>query len=104
MSPGVVVASSLLFELVVWPVLGLSGQWSQMQASVGAFARISAWFNLRRRAAADDLKQDSPQSAEIMENKLPILILEQVTVMDEAAAEPFWIGLQRTWHRVNWLR
>ncbi|WP_342554815.1 ATP-binding cassette domain-containing protein [Paenibacillus sp. FSL R7-0652] len=85
LSPGVVVASSLLFELVVWPVLGLSGQWSQMQASVGAFARISAWFNLRQRAAADDLKQDSPQSAEIMENKLPILILEQVTVMDESS-------------------
>ncbi|WP_366289945.1 ATP-binding cassette domain-containing protein [Paenibacillus sp. AN1007] len=85
LSPGVVVASSLLFELVVWPVLGLSGQWSQMQASVGTFARISAWFNLRQRAAADDLKQDSPQSAEIMENKLPILILEQVTVMDESS-------------------
>lgn len=85
LSPGIVVASSLLFELVVWPVLGLSGQWSQMQASVGAFARISAWFNLRQRAAADDLKQDSPPSAEFMENKLPILTLEQVTVLDESS-------------------
>lgn len=85
LSPGIVVASSLLFELVVWPVLGLSGQWSQMQASVGAFARISAWFNLRQRAAADELKQDSPQSVEIMENKSPILTLEQVRVLDESS-------------------
>jgi len=46
LTPGMVVSCSLLFELVVWPILGLSRQWSRMQAGAGAFHRIYAWLKL----------------------------------------------------------
>ncbi|MGC5776297.1 ABC transporter ATP-binding protein [Paenibacillus pabuli] len=82
LSPGTVVASSLLFELVVWPVLGLSSQWSQMQASVGAFGRISTWLKLgevdgnKKRHGQWNI-QPSDDPAE------PLLRLEQVSVTNE---------------------
>lgn len=82
LSPGTVVASSLLFELVVWPVLGLSSQWSQMQASIGAFGRISTWLKLGE--ANGDIKLNEQwniqQSDDLAE---PILRLEQVSVFNE---------------------
>ncbi|MDP9701590.1 ATP-binding cassette subfamily B protein [Paenibacillus intestini] len=85
LSPGMVVASSLLFELVVWPVLGLSSQWSQMQSSIGAFARISSWLNLaQERVEADDRLQYSSREG-LMDDGQPILTLDQVTVLDESS-------------------
>lgn len=97
MSPGMVVASSLLFELVVWPVLGLSSQWSQMQASVGAFGRISAWLKLAENKKTDasntkheelaqgicNQDQGNTQKGAHKENEIVILRLQQVTVTDE---------------------
>nr|WP_186327726.1 ABC transporter ATP-binding protein [Paenibacillus xylanexedens] len=99
LSPGMVVASSLLFELVVWPVLGLSSQWSQMQASVGAFGRISAWLKLadnkntdssnlkHEELAQGSYEQDQRHSHQTtyQENELAMLRLQQVTVTDEAS-------------------
>lgn len=97
LSPGMVVASSLLFELVVWPVLGLSSQWSQMQASVGAFGRISAWLKLADNKKTDssnlkheelpqgsyDQDQRHSQQTTYQENELAMLRLQQLTVTDE---------------------
>lgn len=40
MTPGAIVTFSVLFELVVWPVIGLSDQYSRVQEGVGAFNRI----------------------------------------------------------------
>ncbi|WP_434752347.1 ABC transporter ATP-binding protein [Paenibacillus amylolyticus] len=85
LSPGMVVASSLLFELVVWPVLGLSSQWSQMQASIGAFARISTWLNLAQRTELDGVNQNSSQRGVLLQNEQPILTLDQVTVSAESS-------------------
>ncbi|WP_339240526.1 ABC transporter ATP-binding protein [Paenibacillus sp. FSL R5-0517] len=97
LSPGMVVASSLLFELVVWPVLGLSSQWSQMQASVGAFGRISAWFKLgdHKKTGSSiirDVKlaqgmynqdQGSTPKGAHEKNEVAMLRLQQVTLTDE---------------------
>ncbi|WP_244661053.1 ABC transporter ATP-binding protein [Paenibacillus sp. CFBP 13594] len=97
LSPGMVVASSLLFELVVWPVLGLSSQWSQMQASVGAFGRISAWLKLAENKKTDasntkhgalaqgmcNQDQGSTQKGAHKENEMAMLRFQQVTVTDE---------------------
>lgn len=96
LSPGMVVASSLLFELVVWPVLGLSSQWSQMQASVGAFGRISGWLKLvdnnkkmslptQKQEAYGPTRKNQGNAHKTVsgENELPILRIEQVTVSDE---------------------
>lgn len=97
LSPGMVVASSLLFELVVWPVLGLSSQWSQMQASVGAFGRISAWLKLaeNKKTDASNTKheelaqgmcgqdQGNTQKGAHKEYEVAMLRLQQVTVIDE---------------------
>ncbi|PYE45566.1 ATP-binding cassette domain-containing protein [Paenibacillus barcinonensis] len=85
LSPGMVVASSLLFELVVWPVLGLSSQWSQMQVSMGAFARIMTWLKLDQRIEAERANPEQASSKYIgtLENNPPILTLQQVTVCDE---------------------
>ncbi|WP_440117590.1 ABC transporter ATP-binding protein [Paenibacillus sp. QZ-Y1] len=99
LSPGMVVASSLLFELVVWPVLGLSSQWSQMQASVGAFGRISAWLKLAENKKTDssnymqeehaqggyDQDQGYTQQTAYQENEIAMLRLQQVTVIDEGS-------------------
>lgn len=82
LSPGTVVASSLLFELVVWPVLGLSSQWSQMQASVGAFGRISTWLKLG--GAYGDIKLKEQRNIQQSNDPAePILRLEQVRVTNE---------------------
>lgn len=97
LSPGMVVASSLLFELVVWPVLGLSSQWSQMQASVGAFGRISAWFKLgdHKKTGSSNIRdvklaqgmynqdQGSTPKGAHEKNEVAMLRLQQVTVTDE---------------------
>ncbi|WP_340401017.1 ABC transporter ATP-binding protein [Paenibacillus sp. FSL H8-0079] len=97
LSPGMVVASSLLFELVVWPVLGLSSQWSQMQASVGAFGRISAWLKLAENKKTDatstkqetraqgsfDQDQGYTQQTAYQEKEIAMLRLQQVTVIDD---------------------
>ncbi|MHA7967779.1 ABC transporter ATP-binding protein [Paenibacillus sp. CAU 1782] len=40
LTPGAIVTFSVLFELVVWPVIGLSDQYSRVQEGVGAFNRI----------------------------------------------------------------
>ncbi|WP_427050896.1 ABC transporter ATP-binding protein [Paenibacillus sp. TC-CSREp1] len=87
LSPGMVVASSLLFELVVWPVLGLSSQWSQMQASMGAFARILTWLNLNQRMGAEaaNPEQENAQPGSTLANNPSILTLQQVTVCDESS-------------------
>ena len=85
LSPGMVVASSLLFELVVWPVLGLSSQWSQMQASIGAFGRISTWLNLAQRAQQNDVKEYNSGHRRLPQNGQPVLTLDQVTVSDESS-------------------
>ncbi|MCM3172881.1 ABC transporter ATP-binding protein [Paenibacillus sp. MER 99-2] len=73
LSPGMVVASSLLFELVVWPVLGLSSQWSQMQSSVGAFGRISAWLERAGKMAKMDrfegMQETNVHGREISHNR-----------------------------------
>ncbi|WP_179283065.1 MULTISPECIES: ABC transporter ATP-binding protein [Paenibacillus] len=82
LSPGTVVASSLLFELVVWPVLGLSSQWSQMQASVGAFGRISTWLKLG--GACGDIKLKEQRNIQQSDDPAePLLRLEQVRVTNE---------------------
>ena len=118
LSPGMVVASSLLFELVVWPVLGLSSQWSQMQASVGAFGRISAWLKLAENKKTDasntkheelaqgicNRDQGNTQKGAHKENEIAMLRLQQVTVIDEDSGRTFWIRLRLIWFLVNWLR
>ncbi|KQY84192.1 hypothetical protein ASD24_10460 [Paenibacillus sp. Root52] len=78
LSPGMVVASSLLFELVVWPVLGLSSQWSQMQSSVGAFGRISAWLE-----RADKMAKKMDASKEIQETNAQVRGVLQNIKFDE---------------------
>ncbi|WP_139997560.1 ABC transporter ATP-binding protein [Paenibacillus paridis] len=59
LSPGMIVACGLLFELIVWPVLGLSRQWSKMYKAVGAFQRIYDWMEKEPSLEANKNKLES---------------------------------------------
>ncbi|MDK8191931.1 ABC transporter ATP-binding protein [Paenibacillus sp. UMB7766-LJ446] len=47
LTPGAIVTFSVLFELVIWPVIGLSDQYSRLQEGVGAFQRINKFLNTK---------------------------------------------------------
>lgn len=48
LTPGTIVTFSLLFELVIWPVLGLSSQWNRLYEGAGAFQRVIELFNFKK--------------------------------------------------------
>lgn len=45
LSPGMIATFSLLFELVIWPIIGLSEQWNRLYEGGGAFGRIQELFS-----------------------------------------------------------
>lgn len=49
LTPGTIVTFSLLFELVIWPVIGLSEQWNRLFAGGGAFERIHELMARRKQ-------------------------------------------------------
>src|SRR5690606_7008996 len=53
LTPGTIVTFSLLFELVIWPVTGLSHQWNRLYEGVGAFQRIYELFTFKTQQHDD---------------------------------------------------
>jgi len=50
LSPGMIATFSLLFELVIWPIIGLSEQWNRLYEGGGAFGRILELFSVTEAA------------------------------------------------------
>jgi ABC-type multidrug transport system fused ATPase/permease subunit len=47
LTPGTIATFSLLFELVIWPIIGMSNQWSRLYEGAGAFGRIQELLSRR---------------------------------------------------------
>ncbi|BBH24357.1 ABC transporter ATP-binding protein [Paenibacillus baekrokdamisoli] len=87
LTPGMVVACSLLFELVVWPVLGLSRQWSRMQEGAGAFGRIYDWMRMEPEISRYQKQPD------ILKEQEPVLKLSDVQFMPAESETPVLNGI-----------
>ncbi|MFF2089294.1 ABC transporter ATP-binding protein [Paenibacillus sp. NPDC058174] len=83
MTPGTIATFSLLFELVIWPIIGLSEQWNRLYEGGGAFQRIHELMTFKqektvaesrgiKEAPAIEMKgvsyQPSPDSEPIIRN------------------------------------
>ncbi|WP_042160936.1 ABC transporter ATP-binding protein [Paenibacillus gorillae] len=54
MTPGTIATFSLLFELVIWPIIGLSEQWNRLYEGGGAFQRIHELMTLKQEKTKED--------------------------------------------------
>ncbi|GMK39507.1 hypothetical protein PCCS19_25610 [Paenibacillus sp. CCS19] len=58
LSPGMIATFSLLFELVIWPIIGLSEQWNRLYEGGGAFGRIQELFSIKEETPKTDGNAD----------------------------------------------
>ncbi|WP_018757668.1 ABC transporter ATP-binding protein [Paenibacillus terrigena] len=92
LTPGMVVTCSLLFELVVWPVLGLSRQRSRMQEGAGAFHRIYEWFKLEPH------RKPLATSSDISSTGEPVVKMMNVQFQPEELEAPVLNGMTMEIH------
>ncbi|MCP1132765.1 ABC transporter ATP-binding protein/permease [Paenibacillus polysaccharolyticus] len=83
LTPGTIVTFSVLFELVVWPVLGMSNQYSQVQEGVGAFRRINEFLKTNRNADSETIISKEQG----LLDKDTVLSLENVSFQPESSHE-----------------
>ncbi|MBD3921090.1 ABC transporter ATP-binding protein [Paenibacillus sp. PR3] len=67
LSPGMIATFSLLFELVIWPIIGLSEQWNRLYEGGGAFGRIQELFSLTEAATKNGETADKRTLVEMKE-------------------------------------
>lgn len=87
MTPGTIITFSVLFELVVWPVIGMSDQYSRVQEGVGAFQRIYDLLGTindpENKISNSNAKQETGRG-----NKKEVLSLVDVSFQPEFSDRP----------------
>ncbi|WP_028558945.1 ABC transporter ATP-binding protein [Paenibacillus pinihumi] len=97
LTPGTIVTFSVLFELVVWPVIGLSHQYSRVQEGVGAFHRVQQfleWNASKPAIRTENFKRQAPGVSAMMES--PVLSLNNVSFQPENSRLPILNGINFT--------
>lgn len=74
-TPGAIVAFGTLIELVVWPVVGLTDQWNQINKGLGIAKRYFSFFDL----PLVHIDKYNPTSSGLSANPLAILELHNVS-------------------------
>lgn len=83
LTPGVIVTFSILFELVVWPVIGMSDQYGRVQEGLGAFRRIFELLNITNKQE-ERCDYEKNVSREDVSNSTPVIELENVSFLSES--------------------
>ncbi|MFF2018471.1 ABC transporter ATP-binding protein [Paenibacillus sp. NPDC058177] len=84
LTPGTIITFSVLFELVVWPVIGLSDQYSRVQEGIGAFQRIYDFVGTTNNTATKSSNSNEKQETEIS-YKREVLSLHDVSFQPESS-------------------
>ncbi|MFC3747621.1 ABC transporter ATP-binding protein [Paenibacillus sp. GCM10012306] len=84
LTPGTIITFSVLFELVVWPVIGMSDQYSRVQEGIGAFQRIYEFVGKTNNTAAIRPKRNEKKESEDSCTNV-VLSLRDVSLQPESS-------------------
>lgn len=99
LTPGTIVTFSLLFELVIWPVIGLNEQWNRLYEGGGAFRRIQEFLDRNERTSSQENRgvptenganqgDDSKEHLHALNRKTAIIDMNRVSYQPSTKSSP----------------